>query len=241
MTAFAQSDDGPPICSGQDVSDRQSNGAFNSIVDGQPPSPDQPQFSAVLSYDRAAHMTLAQVGFGITPRIGRRFCQTQISVTLPAYDLGHTQFVYPSEMEIAWEQRWRTMDTQGPTLSTNISLTVPLESGSGGTSMTVTGVAAQDTSGGVVYLNATLISGPDLSWSDPGWNALLGYKHIVREGLEFFIDAIYADGDFLTAELSAEIDLSDGWSIGPGLALATDLTGSVSSDLVVGVALSRGF
>lgn len=241
QAALAQSADPQPECAGQDVSDRQSNGAFNSIVDGQPPSPDQPQFSAVTSYDRASDTLLGQVAFGITPEIGGKFCQTQISVTLPAYDIGRTNFAYPSIMEVTWEQRWRIADTRGPTLSTNISFNIPLESGAGGTSMTVTGIVAENTKNGVLYLNGTIESEPDLSWSNPTWNALVGYKHIIHEGLEFYGDVIYAEGDVVTGEISAEIDLSDGWSIGPGIALSTDLSGAAPSDLVVGVALARGF
>ncbi len=238
---FAQSAETGDRCAGQEVSDRQSNGAFNSIVDGQPPSPDQPQFSNSASYDRASDTALAQIGFGIAPEINGKFCQTQISITSPAYDIGRTQFAPPSLMEITWEQRWRIADSRGPTLSTNIAFNIPLEGGAGGTRVTAIGVVAQNTKNGVLYLNGTIESGPDLSFSNPTLNALVGYKHIVREGFEIYIDGIYAEGDVVTGELSTEIDLSDSWSVGPGIALSTDLSGRAPSDLVVGVALSSGF
>lgn len=230
-----------PACLGQDVSDRQSNGAFNSIVDGQPPSPDQPQVAVAASYDRAAHAALAFVSFGITPEIGGKFCQTQLGVTLPAYDIGKGRIVDPGVIGLSWEQRWRLADGNGPTLSTNVAWDIPLKSGGGGVSMSMTGIAAQNTKHGVLYLNATLQSGPDFAWSTSTWSTLLGYKHIVREGLEVYADVMYAAGDLATVEMSAEIDLLDGWSVGPGLAVSTDLSGRAAGDLVLGVALSRGF
>lgn len=229
------------VCPGQDFSDKVANGAFNSIVDGQPPSPDQLQFQQILTYDRQARQFTTTTGFGITPFKTGFGCQSQLSLTLPAVSFGNGSTSIAEQASIAWEQRWVQGSDTTASLSTNLTANLAFGSQAGTSTLEGTLIAVKPLKKGALYLNASVQTGPDFSLNSPLWSGLVGIKHEIREGFEVYADILVETGQTVTYELSAEVDLSDGWSIGPGIAYSNTSSAPQSDNLVVGIAFSKGF
>jgi len=92
-----------------------------------------------------------------------------------------------------------------------------------------------------MYLNASVQTRPGFSLNSLLWSGLVGIKHEIREGFEVYTDILVETGQTVTYELSADVDLSDGWSIGPGFAYSKSYAAPRSDNLIIGIAFSKGF
>jgi hypothetical protein len=75
---------------------------------------------------------------------------------------------------------------------------------------------------GVGYFNTYAETTKGITLDSLEYGALLGYKFFLPEQKELFLDAMLQSGSVLTLEASLEFDLSNGWSISPGINLAVD-------------------
>lgn len=74
------------------------------------------------------------------------------------------------------------------------------------------------------------------------WTVILGYKHIIRDGLEVFGDVFVQKGIAGEFEAAVEWDFTDGVSLGPGVSVVfNEPSSNGATDVTVGVNLSRGF
>ena len=212
-----------PVCAGQDFSDKVANGAFNSIVDGQPPSPDHLQFQQILTYDRQARQFTTTTGFGITSFKTGFGCQSQLSLTLPAVSFGNGSTDIIEQVSFAWEQRWVQGSETYASFSTNLTANLSFGSQAGTSMLEGTLIVVKPLEKGAMYLNASVQTRPGFSLNSLLWSGLVGIKHEIREGFEVYTDILVETGQTVTYELSADVDLSDGWSIGPGIAYSKSL------------------
>lgn len=225
-------------CAHADLADRQGVGAFNSILDGQPPAPDQPQLQSVLSFDAQSQTMALAASLGVTPSREGFFCESQISLVSPQLLLDNRSAEFAGVWALTWEHRWRVDEVAGASVSSNLQLLVPNDGDADGWGLIATGILTRSTPSGVVYFNGSL------AWTASERRAavsgLIGYKHIWSDDRALYVDAILAEAGELTVEVSFEQDLRDGWSLGPGLSIVGAQTPQ-RADLVIGMALSRGF
>lgn len=223
-----------PSCAHQEVADRQGVGAFNSILDGQPPAPDQPQLQLIGAYDGGAQVLVASASLGVTPGRSGFLCAAQFTLVSPSLFVGGGNVSTDDAFSLVWEQRWLAAQGSMPTFSTNVQWNVALDGAPD--AIEATAILAWSLRPGVVYINVST------DWSRVTGLApatvLIGLKRDLSDQASYYLDMIAFD-DGVTLEASLESDLSNGWSIGPGLALT--FADDVAPDIVIGVALSRGF
>lgn len=228
-------------CPGADVTDRQSVGSFMSIIDGQPAAPDTPQAQLVTSYNKNSGQFQTQFVGGIVFVKTGIFCQSQLTVTAPALIAGSARTQFQNSVTAAWEQRWVIDNGHTPTISSQLSFQVPYNNPGAKVDIVATFIAAKNLPHGVAYVNAILESPNGFDANIFNWAVITGYKHIIHEGFEIFGDIFVQKGAAVGFEAAVEWDLTDGVSIGPGISVVTNQPNNRSTDVTIGVNLSRGF
>jgi len=237
-TAFAEED----TCPGADVTDRQSVGSFMSIIDGQPAAPDTPQAQITTLYNNNNGQFQSQFVGGIVFAQTGIFCQSQLTVTTPTLVVDSASTQFQNTVAVAWEQRWLIDDGSTPTLSSQLSFKVPYNTPGAKVDIVATFIAAKSFTNGVGYVNAILEIPNGLDANIFNWTMIVGYKHIIRDGLEVFGDVFVQKGIAGGFEAAVEWDFTDGVSLGPGVSvLFNEPSSNGATDVTVGVNLSRGF
>ena len=201
------------------VTDRQGVDAFNSITDGQPNPPRRPELSLTVGWQQGLPAQV-QLGFEITPGGSRWLRNALFAAFVETINAGEGANDAEPSVSLQWQQRWRTAGGGWPTIATSATLQLPME-GPHETDVVLTGIVAADAGVGVAYLN---VYSETMRGMTPGGQRgiLLGYKLPLIDGLSAYGDALVqrqAGQSSLTPELSAELDLASGLTIGPGVSV----------------------
>ncbi|NJD10289.1 MAG: hypothetical protein FIB01_07540 [Gemmatimonadetes bacterium] len=203
-----------------EVTARQGVGAFNSITDGQPVNPGQPEASVLATMQRGAAARL-QLSVSLTPGRSRFLRNALFSLIGPTINAGEGAVDFEQSATAQWQQRWSVAHGAAPTVATVASLQVPFAD-SLQVDGILTGVLVWDAGAGALYLNGYLETHRGLTLDGAEVGAIAGWKAPVGNAFAAYADVLVqrlAGANTWTAELSAEIDLPFDLTLGPGVSL----------------------
>lgn len=209
-----------PQTAADSVTDRQSNDAFNSILDGQPSPPGHPEASITLAWEEEQGGQF-QLGIELTPTGPRVLRNALFRVFVETVNVGEEANDTEHSIFLQWQQRWRAAGAGWPTIASAATVQVPLDAPDA-PEVVLAGIVAADAGAGVAYLN---IYSETVQGSSPGraHGGVLGYKLPLTASLSAYGDVLLqrqAGETTVTAELSSELDFASGMTVGPGVSLA---------------------
>ena len=222
-------------CPGQDVATRQTSNGFNSITDGQPGTPLQPQVTAIPSYDFDEDEFQNQFSIQATLVKSGFWCQAQFHLTAPTLVMGETLIDSERSVTLSWQQRWLIDNGGMPTISTIVALQQPYDEPDEETDLVVTGVIVKSISWGALYLNLIAETAAGIAFDNFEYSGVAGVKRIVDDRLAVFADVVIQEQGAYALEFSLERDLKRGWTLGPGVSLQRSGDGSDWPEVSVGV------
>ncbi|MCB0685574.1 MAG: hypothetical protein KDC53_03585 [Saprospiraceae bacterium] len=198
------------------ISDRQACITHNSITDGQPGTPQKPQISGTAAGQKGSIFQY-QTAIGYTPSQKGFLRSSLFSAVVPTLDVGEGAIDFEKSMSVSWLQRWVYEHDGTPTISTSLTFQFPYDEPNAKTDAVLTFIIAKNLGKGVGYFNAYGETTQGLTTDSLEWGIIGGYKFFLPNSKELFLDVLYQSGNALTFEMSLEVDLAKGWSLGPGI------------------------
>lgn len=204
------------------ITNYQSNVGFNSITDGCPAPPKQPNYSIIGGGQNNGNFQY-QGNIGYTPANNGFFRNTQFGLVVPTLDTGEGITDFEKSISSSWLQRWVCENNGAPTISTMISIQVPYDEPGEKTDIVTTFIITKNIGNGVGYFNLYSETTKGFTLDTAEYGVMLGYKMFLPKQKELLFGAMYQSGKILTFETSLEIDFSNGFTISPGINYAFNL------------------
>jgi hypothetical protein len=216
-----------------DVAERQSVDAYNSLEDGQPGNPGE--FEIELRSGWQTRSGEHDPVF-LEPELeytldGSEFLRnTQLKLGVPL-TLGFGDYVGNGDLSFGWQQRWVKEDCNMPTLATLAEMRIPSGYEGSGVDGKLTGIVAKDVGPGTAYFNAFIKTANGHEIEDLRhfqWGGRVGYKWRVSECFSVIGDYVHQSSEETghansnTLELSTEYKVDEHLSIGPGIVIGLD-------------------
>ena len=216
-----------------DVAQRQSVDAYNSIEDGQPGAPWELEIHLVSGWQTREH---EHDPVFLNPELdwtlgGSEFLNnTQLILGVPL-TLGFGDYVGNGDVTLGWQQRWVKEDCNMPTLATLAEMRIPSGYEGSGVDGKLTGIVAKDLGPGTAYFNAFVETANGHEIDDLRhfqWGGLVGYKWRITDCFSFIADYVHkvseetGHANSNTLELSTEYKFDEHLSIGPGIVIGLD-------------------
>lgn len=214
------------------ISGHQTCVAFCSINDGHPGPPGKPFFQSTLgvilnditTFNLCISNTFASTGF---------FRNSLFSLNILNAVYQEDQLQLEDSFGGSWQQTWLFEKGNQPTLST--LLTVQQTFGDQSITDIQSMIIFNKNIGrtGVVFFNA-FVNTPVHSLASFG--ILTGYKFVLGNTTNLFVDVLYESDNIVTLEAALEINLPNASVISPGLSYSRDIN-SKSNSFGVGLVL----